>query len=52
MRTGITMIDIFNTLVESQKLPIFARAGEAYDQLLARIALQAEVDIIILCGMP
>ncbi len=51
VRTGIPMIDVFNTLVESQKLPIFARAGEPYNQLLARIALQAEVDIIILCGM-
>ncbi|MCX7934046.1 MAG: V-type ATP synthase subunit B [Planctomycetota bacterium] len=51
VRTGIPMIDVFNTLVESQKLPIFARAGEPYNQLLARIALQAEVDIIILGGM-
>ncbi|MFC1498307.1 V-type ATP synthase subunit B [Verrucomicrobiota bacterium] len=51
VRTGIPMIDIFNTLVESQKLPIFAKAGEAYNPLLARIALQAEVDIIILGGM-
>ena len=31
VRTGIPMIDIFNTLVESQKLPIFARAGEPYN---------------------
>ena len=51
VRTGIPMIDIFNTLVESQKLPIFARAGEPYNDLLARIALQAEVDIIVLGGM-
>ena len=51
IRTGIPMIDIFNTLVESQKLPVFAQAGEPYNQLLARIALQAEVDIIILGGM-
>ncbi len=51
VRTGIPMIDVFNTLVESQKLPIFARAGEPYNSLLARIALQAEVDLIILGGM-
>ncbi|RPH93001.1 MAG: V-type ATP synthase subunit B, partial [Lysobacterales bacterium] len=51
VRTGIPMIDVFNTLVESQKLPIFARAGEPYNPLLARIALQAEVDIIIVGGM-
>jgi V/A-type H+-transporting ATPase subunit B len=51
VRTGIPMIDVFNTLVESQKLPIFARAGEPYNALLARIALQAEVDVIVLGGM-
>ena len=51
VRTGIPMIDVFNTLVESQKLPIFARAGEPYNDLLARIALQAEVDVIVLGGM-
>ena len=51
VRTGIPMIDLFNTLVESQKLPIFSVAGEPYNALLARIALQAEVDVIILGGM-
>jgi V/A-type H+-transporting ATPase subunit B len=51
VRTGIPMIDVFNTLVESQKLPIFSVAGEPYNALLARIALQAEVDIIVLGGM-
>ncbi len=44
VRTGIPMIDVFNTLVESQKLPIFSVAGEPYNLLLARIALQAEVE--------
>jgi V/A-type H+-transporting ATPase subunit B len=51
VRTGIPMIDLFNTLVESQKLPIFSSSGEPYNELLARIALQAEVDMIILGGM-
>ncbi len=51
VRTGIPMIDVFNTLVESQKLPVFAQAGEPYNALLARIALQAEVDVIILGSM-
>jgi V/A-type H+/Na+-transporting ATPase subunit B len=51
IRTGIPMIDVFNSLVESQKLPIFSIAGEPYNQLLARIAMQAEVDVIILGGM-
>jgi len=51
IRTGIPMIDVFNSLVESQKLPIFSIAGEPYNDLLARIAIQAQVDIIILGGM-
>lgn len=51
IRTGIPMIDVFNSLVVSQKLPIFSIAGEPYNELLARIAIQAEVDIIILGGM-
>ena len=51
IRTNIPMIDVFNTLVESQKLPIFSVAGEPYNELLARIALQAEVDVIVLGGM-
>ncbi len=51
IRTGIPMIDVFNTLVESQKLPIFSASGEPYNQLLARIAMQAEVDIIVIGGM-
>jgi len=45
------MIDVFNSLVESQKLPIFSVSGEPYNELLARIALQAEVDMIILGGI-
>ena len=51
IRTGIPMIDMFNTLVESQKLPIFSVSGEPYNELLARIAMQAEVDVIVLGGM-
>ena len=51
VRTNIPMIDLFNTLVVSQKLPIFARAGEPYNDLLARIALQANSDVIIIGGM-
>ena len=51
IRTNIPMIDVFNSLVESQKLPIFSVSGEPYNELLARIALQAEVDLIILGGI-
>ena len=51
VRTNIPMIDMFNSLVVSQKLPIFAKAGEPYNELLARIALQANSDIIVIGGM-
>ena len=51
MRTNIPMIDMFNTLVVSQKLPIFSISGEPFNQLLARIAMQAEADVIVLGGM-
>ncbi len=51
IETGIPMIDIFNTLVVSQKIPIFSVAGEPYNDLLARIGLQAKADVIILGGM-
>jgi V/A-type H+-transporting ATPase subunit B len=51
IRTNIPMIDVFNSLVVSQKLPIFSIPGEPYNQLLARVGMQAEADIIILGGM-
>jgi len=51
VHTGIPMIDVFNSLVESQKLPIFSVAGEPYNELLARVGLQANADVIILGGM-
>ena len=51
VRTNIPMIDLFNTLVKSQKLPVFAKAGEPYNELLARIALQADSDVIVIGGM-
>lgn len=51
IHTGIPMIDVFNSLVESQKISVFTTAGEPYNELLARIALQAEVDMIVLGGM-
>ena len=51
IRTNIPMIDVFNTLVESQKIPIFSVSGEPYNELLARIARQTEVDVIVLGGI-
>ena len=51
IRTNIPMIDVFNSLVVSQKLPIFSVSGEPYNELLARIGLQAQVDMIVLGGI-
>lgn len=51
IETKIPMIDLFNTLVESQKIPIFSVSGEPYNQLLARIGFQANADIVVFGGM-
>ncbi len=51
VNTGVPMIDLFNCLVESQKIPIFSIAGEPYNELLARIGFQADADIVIFGGM-
>lgn len=51
VRTNVPMIDVFNTLVESQKIPIFSVAGEPYNRFLARIAIQAEADVVVFGGM-
>lgn len=51
IETRVPMIDVFNCLVESQKIPIFSVAGEPYNQLLARIGIQASADIIVFGGL-
>lgn len=51
VRTNIPMIDIFNCLVKSQKIPIFSIPGEPYNELLMRIANQTDADIVIIAGM-
>jgi len=51
VRTNIPMIDLFNCLVKSQKIPIFSVAGEPYNKLLMRIANQAAADVVIIGGM-
>ncbi len=51
IRTNIPMIDIFNSLVESQKIPIFSVSGEPYNALLARIGFQAEADVVVFGGL-
>jgi len=51
IHTRVPMIDLFNCLVESQKVPIFSVAGEPHNQLLARIGIQADADIIVFGGL-
>lgn len=51
VRTNIPMIDVFNCLVKSQKIPIFSVAGEPYNALLMRIANQTDADVVIIGGM-
>ena len=48
IQTYIPMIDLFNTLVESQKLPIFTVPGEPYNELLMRIANHTDADVVII----
>jgi V/A-type H+-transporting ATPase subunit B len=51
IETEVPMIDLFNCLVESQKIPIFSIAGEPYNALLARIGFQASADVVVFGGM-
>jgi V/A-type H+-transporting ATPase subunit B len=43
IQTGISTIDVLNTLVRGQKLPIFSAAGLPHSRLAAQIARQAKV---------
>jgi V/A-type H+/Na+-transporting ATPase subunit B len=51
VRTNIPMIDVFNCLVKSQKIPIFSVPGEPYNALLMRIANQTDADVVVIGGM-
>jgi V/A-type H+-transporting ATPase subunit B len=51
IRTDVPMIDVFNCLVESQKIPIFSVSGEPYNQLLARVGIQADADVVVFGGL-
>ncbi|MDG6987960.1 MAG: V-type ATP synthase subunit B [Nitrososphaerota archaeon] len=43
IQSGISSIDLMNTLVRGQKLPIFSGAGLPHNDLVAQIARQAKV---------
>ncbi len=49
--TGVAGIDLNNTLVSGQKIPFFADPNQPYNQVMAMVALRADVDRIILGGM-
>lgn len=51
IRTDVPMIDVFNCLVESQKIPIFSVAGEPYNKLLAQIGTHADADVVVFGGI-
>ncbi len=51
IETEVPMIDLFNSLVESQKIPIFSIAGEPYNALLARIGFQADAEVVVFGGL-
>ena len=51
IRTNVPMIDVFNCLVESQKIPIFSVSGEPYNPFLARVGIQADADVVVFAGM-
>lgn len=51
IRTDVPMIDVFNCLVESQKIPIFSVSGEPFNRFLARIGIQADADVVVFGGM-
>ena len=49
--TGISGIDLNNTLVTGQKIPFFADPDQPYNEVMATVAMRAESDKIILGGM-
>ncbi len=53
IETGVTSIDLLNSLVAGQKLPIFSMAGLPHNELAAQIITQAEIEdiVVIFCGL-
>lgn len=49
--TGISGIDLNNSLVTGQKIPFFADPDQPYNQVMATVAMRAESNKIILGGM-
>ena len=51
IRTNVPMIDVFNCLVESQKIPIFSVAAEPDNALLSQSGALADADIVVFGGI-
>lgn len=53
IETGLTAIDLLNSLVAGQKLPIFSMSGLAHNELAAQIVTQSKMKdlIVIFCGL-
>ncbi len=53
IETGITAIDLLNSLVAGQKLPIFSMAGLPHNELAAQITTQSDIDnlAVVFCGL-
>lgn len=51
IRTGIPSIDVYNSLVRGQKIPIFTVPGEPVLELLVRITKGTDADIIVIGGI-
>ncbi|MBF0189024.1 MAG: V-type ATP synthase subunit B [Magnetococcales bacterium] len=49
--TDVPMIDLFNCLVESQKIPVFSVAGEPFNAFISRVGIQADADIVVFGGL-
>lgn len=51
IRTNLPMIDMFNTFVRGQKIPLFCSPGSKPVEVLCRIANQTDADVVIIGGM-
>lgn len=51
IRTGIPAIDVYNSLVRGQKIPIFTIPGEPVLELLIRISKGTDADVIVIGGI-
>ncbi len=53
IETGITALDLLNSLVTGQKLPIFSMSGLTHNEMAAQVITQVDVEdlAVVFCGM-